>query len=99
MCPAKKILTNDFAGSCKLFIYAEQLCHFLILEAFSGNVRLYPCAIDHELGNGPFARPPNHFIGSTWCFVNIDLLVGDVVLVKPALGHIAVAAPWSGIDG
>ena len=78
---------------------SKQLCHFLILKSFSGNVGLHPCAIDHELGDGPLSRLPDHLSGSVRSFLDVDLLVGDVVLVEPALGHIAVAAPRSGIDG
>ena len=99
---AKKILANDLAADYGLFVglftYAEQLCHFLVFEPFSGNVRLHPCAIDHELGNRPLARLSNHFSGRVRRFVNVDLMIGNIVLVEPALGDMAVAAPRSSID-
>jgi hypothetical protein len=78
---------------------SEKLGHFIILKSLSGNVGLHPRAIDHELRNGPLAGALDHFLRRAGRLFNIDLIVGDVVLGKPALRDMAVAAPGSGIDG
>ncbi|MGZ4856732.1 MAG: hypothetical protein ACXVKH_16815, partial [Candidatus Angelobacter sp.] len=52
---------------------AEELGHFVILEALSGRVWLHPRAIDHELRDGPLARALNHFLRGAGSFFNIDL--------------------------
>jgi hypothetical protein len=78
--------------------YTEQLCHFLVQEAAAGNIGLYPLAIHHKLWNGPLAGPRDHFLSSARNFFYIDLFVGYLVLRQPALGRVAIAAPWGCID-
>lgn len=86
-------------GGFELFGHSKQLRHFLVLESFSGNIGLYPGAIDDELGNGPFAGALDYFFGSAGGLFNVDFMVGDVVLGEPALCDMAIPAPGSGIDG
>jgi hypothetical protein len=81
-----------------LFVYAKQLCHFPILETFSGNVGLHPCAIDNELGNGALACALYYFLCGSGHLFNIDFLVGNVVLGKPALCDMAIAAPRGSVN-
>ena len=82
-----------------LFAYTKQLCHFPILEAFSGNVWLHPCAIDHKLWNGPLAGALDYFLGGSRRLLNVDFVKGNVVLGEPAFCDMAIPAPRGGIDG
>ena len=82
-----------------LFSDSKQLSHLPVFKSFSGDVRLHPVAINHELRNGPLARALDYFFSRAGGLFNVDLLVGNVVLGKPALCDMAIAAPRSGIDG
>lgn len=77
---------------------AEERGHFVVLEAFSGNVWLYPGAIDDELRDGSLSRALDDFLRGAGNFFNIDLMVGNVVLGEPALCDMAIAAPRGGVD-
>src|SRR3954471_15027797 len=89
---------SELVGSFELLSYTKQLRHFLVLESFSGNIGLYPCAIDHKLGNGPLAGALDYLFGGAGGLFNIDLIIGNVVLGEPALCDMAIAAPGSGIN-
>jgi hypothetical protein len=93
------LLQRDWRGIPILFIHAKQLCHFPILESFSGNVGLHPSAVNDELRNGPLAGALDHFFGSAGSLFNVDLMVGNVVLGEPPLCYMAIAAPRGSIDG
>ena len=69
------------------------------LKPSPANVRLHPGAIDHELRNGPLAGALNYFLSRAGSLFNIDFMVGDVVLGKPALGDMAIPAPRGSVDG
>ena len=64
-------------------------------ESPAWTVRLDPFAFDYELGNGPFADIADNFLGSAWDALDIDLGIGDLVLLEEAFGFAAIAAPGS----
>jgi hypothetical protein len=68
----------------------QKLFHLLIKEALSGTVGLHPVAIDYELRDCPFARVLDDLFGSPGRGLNIDFLVGDVVLREEPFGFAAV---------
>ena len=54
-------------------------------EALARTVGLNPFAIDHELGNRPFADVLDDFLGGPGGGLDIDLGVGDLVLIEKRL--------------
>lgn len=78
---------------------AEALRYFLVEETFSGAVGLEPFAVDYQLGNSALAGAADDFLGGAGSSFDIDLLIGDLVLVEEALGHTAVGAPEGCVEG
>jgi len=62
-------------------------------EALAWTVGLNPFAVDDELGDGTLAYVLEDEVGCARGLLDVDLFVGDVVLVEEALGFAAVAAP------
>lgn len=60
-------------------------------------IRLYPLAIDDELGYGPFADVPDYFLRGAGAALDINFGVSNRVLLEKPLGFAAIAAPRSGI--
>ena len=75
----------------------KKLRHFLVEKAAPGSVRLDPLAIDHELGDGPFAYMPDDFLGGTGAALDVNFSVGNLVLLKKSFGLAAISAPGGGI--
>ena len=72
---------------------AEEFAHFLVEEAFAGAVGLDPGAVDDELRDGALSGVADDFGGGAGDGLDIDLLVGDLVLIEEALGDTAVGTP------
>ena len=72
---------------------AEELGHLVVEEAFAGLVGPDPFSVDDELRDGAFADVGFDCVGCTGSVLDIDFVVGDVVLFKEALGFAAVATP------
>ena len=82
-----------------LLFDAEPLGHFFVKESFARRVGLYPFSIDHKLRDGTFSGALDDlFCGSRSGF-DIDIGIGQLMLVEKALGYTAVGTPRSGVDG
>src|SRR3954462_11184877 len=77
---------------------AEQLAHLLIQKAKAGPVGLHPGAVNDELRDGPLAHMAQYLIGRAGHLLDINLGIGDLMLLEKALCFAAVPAPDSGID-
>lgn len=73
----------------------EKCGHLVILETTTRYVRLDPFAVKHKLRNGTLAGFGDYLISRAGHFFNVDFLVVDLVLRKPAFGSVAIAAPGS----
>ena len=73
--------------------HAQQLAHLFVKEALAGTVRLHPLAIDDKLRNGALAGALDDLRRRAGCRLDVDFLVGDVVLLEEALGRAAVRTP------
>jgi hypothetical protein len=80
------------------FGYAQKLAHLLVEESVTGAIGLDPGAIYDELWNGALACSPDDFFGSTRDALDIDLFVGDLMLIEEALGDPTIGTPGGGID-
>jgi hypothetical protein len=76
----------------------EELAHLVVQEALAWPVGLDPFAIDYELRDGPLAHVPDKLFCGPGGGFDIDLGIGDLVLVEESFGLAAVAAPGSGIN-
>ena len=56
-------------------------------------VGLDPLAVEHELRNGALAGVGDDLLGGAGRFFDVDLGVGNRVLIEKALGLAAVATP------
>ena len=72
---------------------AEEFAHFFVEESVAGAVGLDPGAVDNELWDGALAGVADDFGGGARDGLDIDLLVGDLVLIEEALGDAAVGTP------
>jgi hypothetical protein len=61
-------------------------------------IGLNPFAIDYELRDGSLAHVPDQLFCGPGGGLDIDLAIGDLVLVEKSFGLAAVAAPCSGIN-
>jgi hypothetical protein len=77
--------------------HPKELFHFLVEKSTAGAVGLYPFAIDNELGDSPFAYVLDNLLRGARAGLDIDLGVGNLVLIKKPFGLAAIAAPRSGI--
>jgi hypothetical protein len=77
------------------FVQPQPFCHFIVQKAFAWPIGLHPFAIDDELGDSAFSRPPDNFFGGAGCAFDIDFLVVDVVALEEAPGLAAIATPES----
>lgn len=82
-----------------LLFQAEALGHFFVEEAFSGDIGLNPLSIDDELRDGAFAGAFDDFFGGSGSGFDVDVDVGELVLVEEALGGAAIRTPGGGVDG
>src|SRR3954465_13951900 len=69
------------------------------MEALAWRVGLDPFAVDHELRDGTLARVLHHFVRGAGRALDVDLFVGDLVLVEEALGFAAIRAPGACVNG
>src|SRR5579864_1877878 len=60
---------------------AQALGHFFVQEAFAGAIGLDPLPVNHELRNGAFAGPLDHFIGGSRSSFDINFLERDFILL------------------
>ena len=67
-------------------------------QAAAGLGGLEPFAIDDELGDGALADVIDDFGRGGRVGVNIDLGIGDSVLIEKLLGGTAIAAPCGGVN-
>ena len=72
--------------------------HLLIEKSLAGTVRLDPFAVDDELRDSALSNLPDQLFRRTRRGRNVDLFIGDVVLVEEAFGFAAVWAPEGGIN-
>src|SRR5436305_3475565 len=82
-----------------LLCQAEPFRHFLIEKAFSRTVGLEPFAVDDKLRDGALAGATDDFLGGAGSGFDVDLLIGELVLVEEALGDAAVGAPEGRVEG
>ena len=78
---------------------AKQGGHFLVEKTFSGAVGLEPFAVYDELGNGALSGAADDFLSGAGSGFDVDLLIGDLVVVEEALGNAAVGAPEGRVEG
>src|ERR1700678_3834008 len=78
--------------------HSEELTHLLVQEALAGTVGLNPFAVDYELRDGSLANVFDKLFCGPGGGLDIDLAIGDLVLVEKSFGLAAVAAPCSGIN-
>jgi hypothetical protein len=78
---------------------AEACRHFLVEKTFTGAVGLEPFAVDDELWDGALAGAADDFLGGAGSGFDVDLLVGDLMLVEETLGDAAVGAPEGRVEG
>jgi hypothetical protein len=81
-----------------VWIELEELSHLAVEKALARPVRLDPFAVDDELWDGSLAYVLDYFVSGSGAGLDIDLGVGDAVLLKKALSFAAIAAPSRGID-
>jgi hypothetical protein len=74
-------------------LYSQALGHLFVEEALAGDVGLDPFSIDYELWDGALAGAFHDFIGGSGRGLDVDVGVGQLVLVEEALGLAAVRAP------
>lgn len=77
---------------------AEPFGHFLVEESAARAVGLYPFSIDDELGYGALADMMENFLRRTGRYFNIDLCVGDTVLIEKTFCLAAIAAPGGRVE-
>src|SRR5437763_2544352 len=82
-----------------LLCQAEPFRHFLVEKAFSRTVGLEPFAVDDKLRDGALAGATDDFLGGAGSGFDVDLLIGELVLVEEALGDAAVGAPEGRVEG
>src|ERR1700733_693920 len=78
--------------------YTQPLCHFLIQKSSSGAIGLDPFSVNYKLRDGPFAGFLDNFLGGSGGRLNVDFLVGNIVLGEESLGLAAIRTPYSGVD-
>jgi hypothetical protein len=78
---------------------AEACRHFLVEKTFSVAVGLEPFAVYDKLGNGALSGAADDFLRGAGSGFDVDLLIGDLVLVEEALGDAAVGAPKGRVQG
>ncbi|MGH9501429.1 MAG: hypothetical protein ACRD20_01120 [Terriglobales bacterium] len=81
----------------KLF-YTQAFGHFLVEEALTQAVRLYPFAVDDELRDRALAGPLDHLIGSAGRGFYINFPEWDVVTLQEAFGDATIRAPDGGVQ-
>jgi hypothetical protein len=80
-------------------ILDAQLCfHLLIEKSLAGTVGLHPFTVNDELRDSALSNLADQLFRRTRGGRNVDLFVGDVVLVQEAFGFAAVWAPESGVN-
>src|ERR1700680_3487351 len=77
---------------------AQPCFHLLIEKSLAGTVGLDPFAVNDELRDSALSNLPDQLFRRTRRGRNVDLFIGDVVLVQEAFGFAAVWAPESGIN-
>src|SRR5947209_20588867 len=85
-------------GGC-LLRQAQAFRGFLVQEPFSRTVGLEPFAVDDKLRDGALAGAADDFLGGAGSGFDVDLLVGDLMLVEETLGDAAVGAPEGRVEG
>lgn len=81
-----------------LLCQAETFRRFLVQKAFSGAIGLEPFAVDDELRDGALAGAADDFLGGAGSGFDVNLLIGDVVLVEETFGNAAIGAPEGGVE-
>src|SRR5579862_7997156 len=71
----------------------KTLHHFVVEEAFSWPIRLYPFSIDHKLRDRTLSRLPDDFFGRAGHGLDIDLAIRDLESFQKALRLPAVGKP------
>ena len=69
-----------------------------IEKSLTGTVGLDPFTVNDELWDSALSNLPDQLFRSTRRGGNVDLFIGDVVLVQEALGFAAVWAPENRIN-
>src|SRR5437870_3191056 len=82
-----------------LFFHSQQLFHLFVVKALAWGIGLDPFSIDDKLRDGAPAGVLYHLFGRGGIVFDVNLFVGDLVLVQEALGFAAVRAPGSRING
>src|ERR1700761_9322960 len=98
-CSLRMTTLGGTVEASALFRDAEELFHLVVEEALAGFVGLDPLAVEDELGDGALPYVGLYGVGGSGGVLDVDLFVGDVVLVEEALGFAAVAAPGGRVDG
>jgi hypothetical protein len=78
---------------------AEECGHFFVEESAAGFVGLDPFSVDDELWDGALADVGLDGVGGTGDGLDVDLVVGEIVLLEEAFSLAAVAAPAGGVKG
>jgi hypothetical protein len=87
-------LPNDNLG----LAHAQAFRHFLVQKSSSGAIGLDPFSVNYKLRDGAFAGFLDNFLGSSGYCLDVDFLVGNIVLGEEALGLAAIRTPEGGID-
>ncbi|SRR5258708_29766638 len=77
------------------FLDSQPFRHFLVKKSAPGHVGLHPFAIDHELRDSALAGVLYDFSRRTWSALDVDLLIGNVVLREKTLRLAAIGTPGS----
>jgi hypothetical protein len=95
-----KVNTGFFAAfrmTDKRRLHAEEGGHFVVEETVAGTIWLDPFTVEYELRDGTLADVSDDLLCGAWGVLDVDLFVGDGMLVEEALGFAAVAAPAGGV--
>src|ERR1700720_3133858 len=94
----KGVLVRDGLKLRQRIPNAQLGFHLVIEKSLAGTVGLDPFTINDELRDSALSNLPDQLFRRARRGGNVDLFIGDVVLVQEAFGFAAVWAPQSGID-
>jgi len=77
----------------------EAFGHVFVEEALVRAIGLDPFSVNYKLWDGTLAGAPHDLVGGSGRGFDVDVFVGQFVLVEEALGVATVGTPRRGIDG